>query len=247
MDQVQKVRSETLLLETRGVALSMRNPRMDPEYTTVHPVPINMKIQYRFFKRTIDVIGALVGIALLLLLILIFSFFYCIGPNKGSIFFKQTRVGQNGKAFQIYKFRSMVTGAEELLKKDELLFKKYTANNFKIPAEEDPRITSFGRFIRKTSLDEIPQFLNVLKGEMSLVGPRPIVESELVEYFDKKNLLLSAKPGITGYWQVCGRSDVKYPERADLELHYVEHQSIKLDILILAKTVGLVLQRKGAY
>lgn len=215
--------------------------------TPVTPMLPEVSHLYRYAKRGIDIVGALVGILLLLILTFPCSLFYMVGPNKGPIFFKQTRIGQYGDPFQIYKFRSMVSNAEELLKKDELLYRKYVANNFKIAPEDDPRITSFGQFIRKTSLDEFPQFINVLKGEMSLVGPRPIVESEIAEYSNREGLLFSVKPGITGYWQICGRSDVKYPERADLELFYISNQSIWLDMEILLKTIVMVIKRTGAY
>ena len=206
---------------------------------------INMT--YKFAKRAIDVVGALVGLFLLGLVLIPFSFFYSVGNNKGPIFFKQQRVGQDGKVFKIYKFRSMIENAEEVLKKDELLYRKYVTNNYKLEPTEDPRITLFGQFIRKTSLDELPQFINVLKGEMSLVGPRPLIEIELNEYKEKKTVLLSAKPGMTGYWQICGRSDIHYPERVEIELHYVYHQSILFDLMILCKTIIQVLMRKGAY
>lgn len=141
----------------------------------------------------------------------------------------------------------MAIDAEERLKSDTKLYTKYIANNYKLEPEEDPRITKLGKFLRKTSLDELPQFFNVLKGDMSLVGPRPVVKDELVEYGSRVNEFLSVKPGITGYWQVSGRSDVKYPERVNLELHYVYNQSLWFDIKILFLTCWTVLIRKGAY
>lgn len=202
---------------------------------------------YYFTKRLMDIVGALVGIILTIPIILIISGFYLFGSNKGPMFFKQVRIGKSGQKFHIYKFRSMVVDAEEKLKGNRELYHKYIKNNFKLEQDEDPRITNFGRFIRKTSLDELPQFINVLKGDMSLVGPRPVVLDELNEYKNKKGDFLSVKPGITGYWQVCGRSDVGYPERVDIELYYVYNKSFKLDIVILLKTIILVLLRKGAY
>ncbi|MGE2643769.1 sugar transferase, partial [Escherichia coli] len=139
---------------------------------------------------------------------LLISILYMIGDNKGPVFFKQIRMGKNGKEFYIYKFRSMIVNAEEKLRSNEVLYKKYIDNNYKLEPSEDPRITKVGQFLRKTSLDELPQFLNVLKGDMSLVGPRPVVQEELVEYGKRKDEFLSVKPGLTGYWQVSGRSDV---------------------------------------
>jgi len=227
--------------------MSMRDPRVEFDVPSVSRSLPKISAGHLFVKRTMDVIGALIGIFLMLFIMVPCSLIYQVGANKGAMLFRQKRIGQNGEPFKIYKFRSMVQNAEEVLKKDELLYKKYVANDYKLAADEDPRITTFGKFIRKTSLDEIPQFLNVLKGEMSLVGPRPLVEAELDEYRNNKDLLLSVKPGMTGYWQMCGRSDVHYPERAEIELYYVEHQSILLDIEILFKTIGLVLKRKGAY
>jgi exopolysaccharide production protein ExoY len=207
----------------------------------------NTTIIYYLLKRVIDFSGALLGLILTLPIFLIIMSFYYYGPNKGPIFFKQTRIGKGGKKFKIYKFRSMVVNAEIKLKDNKELYEKYIKNNYKLEQDEDPRITNFGRFIRKTSLDELPQFFNVIKGEMSLVGPRPVVLEELNEYKEKKSEFLSVKPGITGYWQVCGRSDVGYPERVDIELYYVYNKSLALDIKILFKTVIQVILRKGAY
>ncbi|MEH7249337.1 sugar transferase [Neobacillus niacini] len=194
-----------------------------------------------------DIFGATVGLLLTLPCLLVLSSFYFYGSNKGPIFFKQIRIGKDGKRFHIYKFRSMIVDAERKLKEDNILYQKYINNNFKLEQDEDPRITSFGKFIRKSSLDELPQFFNVLKGDMSLVGPRPVVLEELEEYGSKKTEFLSVKPGITGYWQVCGRSDVGYPERVDIELYYVYNKNLVLDIKILFKTVIQVVVRKGAY
>lgn len=202
---------------------------------------------YAITKRTIDIIGAIVGLILSSPLFLLMSIFYLFGDSKGPILFRQVRVGKNGKKFYIYKFRSMVVNAEEKLKADKELYQKYLRNNYKLEPHEDPRITNLGRFLRKTSLDEIPQLINVLKGEMSLVGPRPVVEEELKEYGSDISKFLSVKPGMTGYWQVSGRSAVGYPERVDIELHYIENQSLLFDIAILIKTVWEVLLKRGAY
>ncbi|MFC0296526.1 sugar transferase [Geobacillus jurassicus] len=198
-------------------------------------------------KRTIDIVGAIIGLVLTSPLFLIISIFYLFGDSKGPIFFKQVRVGKNGKRFYIYKFRSMIVNAEEKLKADKELYEKYLRNNYKLEPHEDPRITKLGHFLRKTSLDEIPQLINVLKGEMSLVGPRPVVQEELKEYGVKVGEFLSVKPGLTGYWQVSGRSEIGYPERVNLELYYVYNQSLLLDIKIILKTVWMVLLKKGAY
>lgn len=202
---------------------------------------------YISFKRLIDLLGAAIVVILLLPIYFIISLFYLFGENKGSIIFRQKRIGLNGNEFYIYKFRSMIVNAEEKLKEDPLLYKKYVSNNYKLNPNEDPRITSFGCFLRKTSLDELPQFLNVLMGTMSLVGPRPVVREELLEYKEYTSKFLSVKPGITGYWQTNGRSNVGYPERVDIELHYVENRSLRLDFIIILRTFYKVILKSGAY
>ncbi|WP_306982660.1 sugar transferase [Alkalicoccobacillus murimartini] len=202
---------------------------------------------YLVLKRMIDVVGAFLGIILTSPFCLIIALSYFFEEKKGSIFFKQMRVGKNGKLFYIYKFRSMVLDAEEKLLADPLLYKRYVENNYKLEPHEDPRVTRMGSFLRKTSLDELPQLINVLKGEMSLVGPRPVVQDELKEYQEKVQEFLSVKPGVTGFWQVSGRSEVVYPERVNVELYYVKNRSISLDTLIIFRTVWKVLLRNGAY
>lgn len=202
---------------------------------------------YLFIKRSLDIFFAILGLLLASPFFLFIIIFYLFGESKGKLVFKQQRHGKNGKKFKIYKLRSMVVNADEKLKSNPLLYKKYLQNNYKLEQDEDPRITSIGRFLRKTSLDELPQLLNVLKGEMSLVGPRPIVDEELSEYKHLKDDFLSVKPGITGYWQISGRSNVGYPERVDLELYYVYHQSLLMDIKIIIKTIMVVFFKKGAY
>lgn len=216
----------------------------------VNPKIINLKRVskgYVFIKRSMDIIIAIFGLIITSPIFLFLGTFYFLGDSKGPLLYKQQRFGRDGKLFLVYKFRSMVVNADETLKRNELLYEKYINNNYKLEQEEDPRITKLGRFLRKTSIDELPQLINVLKGDMSLVGPRPIVEEELKEYKERKNVFLSVKPGITGYWQVNGRSTVGYPERVNVELYYIYHQSLKLDVYILLKTISVVLQKKGAY
>jgi len=164
--------------------------------------------------------------------------------DKGGIFFKQERIGKDGKPFVIYKFRSMVHNAEELL--EELLkddkYKNAWDENQKL--ENDPRITKIGRYLRKSSLDELPQILNVLKGEMSIVGPRPLVEGELEAHGGSK-LYWKVKPGITGWWASHGRSDVDYDERLKMEYYYIRNMSFKLDLICIYKTFIAVIKHKG--
>ena len=204
---------------------------------------------YRSFKQLADFFIGLIGTVLLVLpSYLIIFVIYKTKGYKGSIFFTQYRVGLNGKKFKIIKFRSMVENAEEILMANEKLHQKYIENSYKLPPNEDPRLTIIGNFIRKTSIDEFPQFINILRGEMSFIGPRPILEEELEEYsMDEQNLRLSVKPGVTGMWQVSGRSDVFYPERCEMELYYPRNQSLALDIKIFFLTIKQVLLRKGAH
>lgn len=163
-----------------------------------------------YIKRVIDIIIALFGIVLALVPSAIIIFIiYKVKGYDGSIFFTQERFGLNGKTFKIIKFRSMVPNAEAILQADEKLYQKYVENSYKLSPEEDPRLTSIGAFIRRTSIDEFPQFLNILKGDMSFIGPRPILADELSEYQpEEQKELLSVRPGATGWWQVSGRSEV---------------------------------------
>ena len=173
---------------------------------------------------------------------------YKIKGYKGSIFFTQYRVGLRGKKFKIIKFRSMVENAEEVLTANKALYEKYINNSYKLPPNEDPRLTNIGDFIRKTSIDEIPQFINLMLGDMSLIGPRPVLENELEEYSkEEQQVLLSVRPGITGMWQVSGRSEVYYPERCEMELYYPRNQSFLLDVKIFFLTIKKVLSGEGAH
>tara|TARA_X000001036_G_scaffold77504_1_gene69107 strand:- start:2734 stop:3324 length:591 start_codon:yes stop_codon:yes gene_type:complete len=164
------------------------------------------------------------------------------------VIFQQNRVGKDGKFFKMYKFRSMVKNAEEILKSDQELYERYVKNDFKLSAQEDIRILPFGNFIRKTSIDELPQFFNVLKGEMSVVGPRPVVGKELDILYNKNSKKYrSVKPGVTGLWQASGRSNLSGEKRVQLELEGIEKKSLKFDIYIIFKTILQVLKRTGAH
>ena len=197
-------------------------------------------------KRTLDVVGALVGLVLALPVLVVLAIAIRL-ESPGAVLFAQTRIGWRGRPFKCYKLRTMCADAESQLEMDEDLRAAYHANAFKVPAHADHRITALGRFLRTTSLDELPQFWNVLRGDMSLVGPRPIVSDELRHYGPAQGLLLSVRPGLTGAWAVGGRSRVGYPHRADLELSYARSWSIRGDLMIMLQTVGVVLQRRGAY
>ena len=172
---------------------------------------------------------------------------FLINSIGGNPIFYQKRLGKNGELIKVMKFRSMKVNAEEILKKDKELYKLYIDNNFKIPAELDPRITKFGSFLRKSSIDEMPQFINVLIGDMSIVGPRPIVEDELVNYTPHEDLFLSVKPGITGLWQVSGRSNVIQDSRVRLDLEYIRKQNFFYDLKIIIKTPLKIFVSEGAF
>ena len=169
------------------------------------------------------------------------------GP--GPVFFAHMRIGKDGKPFPCYKFRSMVTNSQEMLQKylaENPAAREEWERDFKL--KDDPRVTPIGKVLRRTSLDELPQIFNVLRGEMSLVGPRPVVQEELDKYYgETAKLYCTVKPGITGLWQVSGRSDLGYDERVALDAAYIKNRSLWGDIIILWKTVGVVLMKKGAY
>lgn len=200
---------------------------------------------YRYIKRLFDIILSLIGLIILIPICIVVKIsFLCKGDRK-SIFFKHMRIGKDGKPFMMYKFRSMVHNAEELLEellKDEQ-YRKEWAENQKI--EKDPRITTIGSILRKSSMDELPQLLNVLKGDMSLVGPRPLVDGELEEHGGTK-IYWQVKPGITGWWGSHGRSDVDYDQRLQMEYYYIQNISFKLDVICLFKTITAVVSHKGA-
>jgi exopolysaccharide production protein ExoY len=197
-------------------------------------------------KRVVDVVGALVGLLLAAPIVVL------LAPlirwdSAGGVFFAQSRIGRGGRPFRCYKLRTMRVDAEDVLRRDHTLRSVYVRNGFKVPAQADHRVTALGRFLRTTSLDEVPQFWNVLRGDMSLVGPRPIVSRELAHYGPEQATLLAMKPGLTGAWAVRGRSRIGYPQRATIELEYVRTWSLRGDIVILARTLGVVVQRRGAY
>ena len=198
-------------------------------------------------KRGLDVAGAAIGLVVLApFLGLIAAAIRLTSP--GPALFTQPRIGRNGARFRIYKFRSMRIDAEQILARDPQLYAKYLANNFKIPKDDDFRVTRVGRFLRATSLDELPQLWNVLVGEMSLVGPRPVVPDEVARYGQFASLVVSVKPGMTGHWQTSGRSRVaEYSRRVLLDMEDVRDQSLRTDLEILVRTVGKVARREGSF
>lgn len=204
-------------------------------------------IIYLCIKRVTDIIAGIVGLLLLIPIALIIKIISICNGDFAKIIFVQKRIGKNGKEFDFYKFRSMVPNADEvlfkLLEENEKLAKEYAENK---KLKDDPRITKIGKFIRRYSIDELPQLINVLKGDMTLVGNRPYLPREKKDMDIYFNDIVKTKPGITGYWQVSGRSDVSFKTRLKLEQYYSNNCGLKMDINILSKTLGAVLGHKGA-
>lgn len=192
-------------------------------------------------KRIIDITVAAVGLIAALPLLAVLSLLIVL-ESPGNPIFRHSRVGFRGRKFNCLKLRTMRANAEVLLRDDPKMYEAYRQNHFKIPDGRDPRVTRVGRFLRRTSLDELPQLWNILVGEMSLVGPRPVVDEELAMYGDDKDLMLSVRPGLTGAWAVNGRQAVGYPERCQLELGYVRERTMLRDAQIVIRTAGVVLR-----
>jgi undecaprenyl-phosphate galactose phosphotransferase len=199
------------------------------------------------FKRLMDILFSIVGIVFLIPILLITKICYMISGDFKSIIFKQNRIGLNGKEFKFYKIRTMIPNAEQelerLMKEDKKIAEEY--KKYK-KLHNDPRVTKGGNFLRKLSIDEFPQFINIFKGDMSLIGPRPYLPREKEDMKKSYNEIITCKPGLTGYWQVNGRSNTDFNERIDLDKYYVEHQSFKLDVKLFFKTFLKLLGRDGA-
>ncbi|MCI8291281.1 MAG: sugar transferase [Clostridia bacterium] len=206
-----------------------------------------LKLLNRFVKRIIDILGAIAGIIALIPLTVVVAIINFISGDGGPLFFSQERIGKNGKQFKMYKFRSMVVGADEklkeLLENDEEARKEFTKYK---KLKNDPRVTKVGNILRKTSLDEFPQFINVLKGEMSLVGPRPYLLREKDEMKNYYDIVIQHKPGVTGLWQIEGRSETTFNERLNIDLRYHRKSNVISDVKILCKTFTKVLKNEGA-
>lgn len=197
---------------------------------------------FRVSKRLFDFVVSLVLLVLLLPLFAVVALVIIVSDGA-PVTFKQKRVGMNGRPFHLYKFRSMVRNADEILRSRPELMEEYK-KHYKI--KDDPRISPVGHFLRSTTLDELPQLFNVLRGEMSLVGPRPIVEPELAKFGDAQEIYLAMKPGCAGLWQCSGRSDTTYEERVAYESEYYAKASPVFDLLILWRTFWAVILRRGA-
>lgn len=198
---------------------------------------------YEVIKRVIDVVCSFVGVLVLSPLFVVIAIIIKF-TSKGPVFFSQKRVGRDGKEFKMYKFRSMVVNAEEL--KEKLAAQnEMSGPMFKM--KDDPRVTKVGKFIRKTSIDELPQLLNVLKGDMSLVGPRPSLPKEVAQFEDWMYRRLEVKPGLTCYWQVSGRNNIDFEDWMKLDIRYVDERSTLIDIKLIFKTVGVLFGDKNAH
>lgn len=213
---------------------------------------------YKPTKRAIDIMSSIIGLIILIPVFIIVAILIKL-DSPGPVFFTPIRVGKNGGLFKMYKFRSMcmykvgnnLVHAHEVLLRDKKMLEEYKRNSYKL--KDDPRITNFGRFLRKSSIDELPQLLNILRGEMSLVGPRAYLPDELTEqqevYPETKPLvktLLTARPGLTGYWQVSGRSDINFDKRIEMDAAYVKRRSLIYDFWLILKTIPALISAKGA-
>ncbi len=205
------------------------------------------KYSYLGIKRIFDIGCSIIGLILLIPIMILVKISYMLTGDFEPIIFVQKRIGQNGKRFRFYKFRTMVPNADrilkEMLKKDKEAAREYRKNK---KLKNDPRITKMGKFLRKSSLDELPQMICVLRGTMSIIGNRPYLYREKIDMGDDYNSIVSTKPGLTGWWQVSGRSKTTFAERLRLERFYSEHQSLKLDCKIFFLTFSVVLFGKGA-
>lgn len=201
---------------------------------------------YFFVKRLFDLFCSLIGLVCLLVLIVIIKIIYVCTGDFSKIIFVHQRIGKQHKPFKMYKFRTMVPNADEVLK--EILKDPARAKEWQLyhKLNNDPRITKVGNILRKTSIDEFPQFINIFLGDMSLIGPRPLVSDEIAQYGKEASKLLSVRPGLTGYWACNGRSNCSPKQRRELELYYVDHCSLGLDIKIFFMTIVKVIKKEGA-
>ena len=227
--------------------LEIREIKKDVE-PSKDAIKVKNGIVYLICKKIIDIVAGVIGVILLApITLVVWIIRLCMHENDGPLFFEQLRIGKDGKQFRLYKFRTMVMNADEKLYKyleeNEEARKEY--KKYK-KLKNDPRITKLGNFLRKTSLDEFPQFINLLKGDMSLVGPRPYLYREMNDMGDYYDQIVQVKPGITGYWQVNGRNDVDFEERTYMDTYYIEHRGIIMDLKIILKTVLKMFKKEGA-
>lgn len=242
-------RSEALVDEGHAATAATTAPLTDlgtaRHVVAVRPVSSSYHSWRRHLKRGLDVGMVVIALPLVIPIALVVALAVVIS-SPGNPFFLQQRVGRNGKIFKCIKFRTMHTDAEQRLRSDPALHARYIANDYKLPAREDPRVIAIGPLLRHTSLDELPQLLNILLGHMSLVGPRPVVPDELDNYERWKGAYLAMRPGLTGAWQTNGRTHIRYPERAMLDAEYLEQWQFRTDLVILLKTIPTIVRRHGS-
>ena len=241
MEENQKSQNEIVAIPVQeNVVLPISLKKTESTFSRIE------RITYFIIKRVFDILCSIFGILMLIPISLVTKICYIAVGDKKSIFYKQKRVGKNGKIIYIYKFRSMVYNADEVLKellKDPKYRKEWDINQ---KFENDPRVTKIGKILRKTSLDEIPQFINVLKGDMSLIEPRPLVEGELDAHKGNPMIYQSVRPGISGWWAANGRSATTYEKRLELEYYYCKNCNLMLDIKCVFLTIKAVLYKEGA-
>lgn len=204
----------------------------------------SMTRTYIHGKRWFDIIASSTALVLLSGVFLVIAILIKLDDPHGKVFYSQTRIGKDGKQFQMWKFRSMIANADKMVEK---LVDKNDVSGAMFKIKSDPRVTRVGRILRKYSLDELPQFYNVLRGDMSLVGPRPPLPREVAKYTSYDRYRLLVIPGVTGLWQVSGRSDLSFEEMVELDLYYIKHACFSEDLKILLKTVSVVIHPNGAY
>lgn len=216
---------------------------LESETVSLNKEQIKSRFMYHSIKRIFDFMAAICGVIILSPVMLVIAILIKV-EDHGPVFYKQVRVGKNGKKFKMYKFRSMFVNADKMLSK---LKEQNDVEGPMFKMKDDPRITKVGHFIRKHSLDELPQFLNVIKGDMSLVGPRPPLPSEVAEYSDYDKQRLYVTPGCTGLWQATERNEVGFSEMVQLDIQYIQRASFMFDLWIIWKTVEIIIKPNGSY
>ena len=232
-------------MQTQIDEKSLKN--LESTINTIKNEKLIISKPYIILKRFLDIVLGIVGLVGMIPVTICVVIGKIITKDNGPIFYKHNRIGKNGQNFKLYKYRTMVVDADKILDKyleENPEAKKEFQANFKL--SNDPRITKFGRFLRKTSIDEIPQFINVIKGDMSIIGPRPIVEKEIGYFGDSMKIVHNVKPGITGYWAANGRSNTTYEERVEMETYYAQNYSLWLDVKIFFATIIKVIKKEGA-
>ena len=238
-------RREKLSQDIENILAEMSDREKVNRFSGLHIFLWKFTVQFSYaLKRFLDIVLSLAALIVLLPLFIILGILIKL-TSPGPVFFVQIRVGQYGRNFCFYKFRSMYIDAEK--RKQELLAQNQSKDGVIFKMKNDPRITSIGHILRKTSMDELPQFMNVLSGDMSLVGPRPPLPSEVKEYTIEARKRLNVKPGLTCLWQVSGRSDIPFKEQVKLDKEYISSRSLKSDLLILLRTIPAILSGRGAY